>query len=225
MEEPSKHDATAPRDRHESTVRGDRRREQILETAVEMFGEVGYRGASLRDIAQRVGITHPGLLYHFHSKEELLLEVLSRRDAHDMHRFDVPVEDSPEARLAGVVELVRLNASRKGLIELFTTLSAEAIDPGHPAHTYFSLRYQMVLDLHERMFVQCREAGLLREGVDPVVAARSLVALMDGLQVQWLHDQGQVDMPAVVANFLDQQLTRPLAELVDQQPPVSDPAA
>ena len=62
---------------HELSPKGDRRRTQIMDAAVKLFGEVGYRSTSLRDIATRVGITHPGLLYHFNSKEDLLLAVLA----------------------------------------------------------------------------------------------------------------------------------------------------
>ncbi|MCZ9341172.1 TetR/AcrR family transcriptional regulator, partial [Streptomyces sp. TRM76130] len=57
------------------------RREQILAVATEMFGDSGFRGVALADIAARVGISQPGLLHHFKSKEELLIAALERRDA------------------------------------------------------------------------------------------------------------------------------------------------
>ena len=63
--------------------RGAVTREHILATATAMFGESGYRGASLRDIAARCGLTHPGLLYHFPTKAGLLEAVLQRRDESD----------------------------------------------------------------------------------------------------------------------------------------------
>jgi AcrR family transcriptional regulator len=47
-------------------------RRRILGSAAEVFAEHGYSGASMRDIAERLGITKAALYYHFASKEDLL---------------------------------------------------------------------------------------------------------------------------------------------------------
>jgi AcrR family transcriptional regulator len=47
-------------------------RERILETALDLFIERGYERTSLREIAERIGVTKPALYYHFASKEEIL---------------------------------------------------------------------------------------------------------------------------------------------------------
>ena len=51
---------------------------QIIEAATVAFARRGYAGASLREIADEVGVTVPGLLRHFASKEELLTAVLDK---------------------------------------------------------------------------------------------------------------------------------------------------
>src|SRR5438552_6852873 len=59
-------EVSAPRRQH-----AEERREQILDAAAKVFGEKGFAGASIRDIAREVGVTE-GLLYHyFESKEQL----------------------------------------------------------------------------------------------------------------------------------------------------------
>ncbi|WP_170223176.1 TetR/AcrR family transcriptional regulator [Nonomuraea turkmeniaca] len=58
--------------RHEP---GDTRR-RIIETARELFTTQTYRAASMRDIAERVGITKPSLYHHFRSKSEILASLV-----------------------------------------------------------------------------------------------------------------------------------------------------
>lgn len=47
-------------------------RERILDVALELFTEHGYDSTSLRQIAERLGLTKAALYYHFESKEDLL---------------------------------------------------------------------------------------------------------------------------------------------------------
>jgi AcrR family transcriptional regulator len=47
-------------------------RRRILDSAAESFAAHGYSGASMRDIAEGLGITKAALYYHFASKEDLL---------------------------------------------------------------------------------------------------------------------------------------------------------
>lgn len=51
-------------------------RARILATARELFGAHTYRAASMRQIAERVGITKPSLYHHFRSKSEILASLV-----------------------------------------------------------------------------------------------------------------------------------------------------
>jgi AcrR family transcriptional regulator len=188
-------------------AKGRAKRREILDQAMALFGETGYRGASLREIAARCGLSHPGLLHHFPTKESLLLAVLEHRDLVDSARLP----GGGLAVLRGLVDLAALNATRPGIVELFVTLSAEATAAGHPAHDYFVRRYQATVRAVERAYQQVRADGTLRPGINPHAAARQLVALMDGLQIQWLLSDRQIDMTAVLQAHLESQVTVPLA--------------
>jgi AcrR family transcriptional regulator len=193
---------------HRGYAKGRARRREILDQAMSLFGEVGYRAASLREIAARCGISHPGLLHHFPTKQSLLLAVLERRDEIDGERLLTGAAAATDT-LRGLVDLVRLNAGRRPIVELFTTLSAEATTPGHPARAFFVERYHGTIRGVETAYRAAHRQGLLRPGIDPAAAARQLVALMDGLQIQWLLDDGGTDMAALVQAHIQAQLAVP----------------
>jgi AcrR family transcriptional regulator len=56
-------------------------RERILDVALELFNEQGYDKTSLREIADRLGVTKAALYYHFERKEDILLELHLRLHA------------------------------------------------------------------------------------------------------------------------------------------------
>ncbi|MFH8251419.1 TetR/AcrR family transcriptional regulator [Microbacterium sp. B2969] len=176
------------------------RKVAILDAALEVFAQSGYRSGSIRDVATLVGISEAGLLHHFPNKVKLLEAVLEHRD--DQARTFVPM-DAPDGAetLRGLVDLAAYNASVPGVVELYCTLSAEATSPDHPAHEYFIRRYDYTRSSIANAFRRLGEAGRLSVDVDPVRAAISTIALMDGLQVQWLLDRDVVDMAQELADF------------------------
>lgn len=190
---------------------GRLRREQIVTAATELFARVGYRHATILELAGAAGISRTGLLHHFGSKEALLKAVLERRDAEDTTRVaGADTDETGLGALGALVELARRNAEHPHLVALFAVLSAEASDPDHPAHEYFVDRYRRTIGGIEASLSRAKASGLLVADVDPAGQARTLVALMDGLQVQWLLSPADVDMAGTLRAHLEQILTVPL---------------
>jgi AcrR family transcriptional regulator len=167
-------------------AKGIAKREEILARALEVFAEKGYRKASLREIADSVGLSQAGLLHHFSSKEELFAEVLRKRDEVDSGTHDLGVDWT--VALDSLVGIVRHNAQVPGLVQLYATISAEAADPEHPGHDYFVSRYEQIVGGLEGYFRAEQEAGRVRAETDPRTLARLAVAVADGMQVQWMLD-------------------------------------
>src|SRR4051794_20610911 len=168
---------TAPRARRPrgEYAKTSAKREAILDSALEVFAESGYRSGSLRDIATRVGMSEAGLLHHFKNKSELLAAVLDRRDQQSLKYVDFQHPDGMVG-LRGLVHLAEYNASVPGVVELYTTLSAEATSPQHPAHQYFVERYQFTRERVSEMFARMASEGRLVPGIDPMRAAVATLA-------------------------------------------------
>jgi AcrR family transcriptional regulator len=138
----------------------------------------------------------PLLLHYFPSKDALLIEVLRQRN--QMEKFTVPHES---AGLHDVERVVAFNATQPGIVQSFTVLSAESVTDNHPAKPFFVERYR---DVRARIAAAIRDelgdrlpAGLTAEG-----AASLLIAVMGGLQVQWLLSPDELNMAPLVGKFV-----------------------
>jgi AcrR family transcriptional regulator len=182
------------------------RREEIVSAAVEVFSSAGYHKGSLREVADRVGLSQAGLLHHFPSKEHLLQAVLNWRDDTSSALIGSPLPEGVDL-LRGFVLLAAYNASTPELVELHVVLSAEGTSADHPMHDYFVTRYARVSNLIRGAFEHAQAHGQLKPDVDAESAARTLIALMDGLQVQWLLQRENVDMAADLRRYIQSLVT------------------
>lgn len=176
------------------------RRNTILAAAHAVFAARGYRGGSLQEVADRVGMSQTSLLHYFPSKSELLLAVLNWRDS---ITGDGTKPDPDEPFVDSIIRQARFNEDIPGVIELYTVLCAESVTEGHPGRDYFTERFERLRRSYTRQLSQLAAEGRLRPGVTPEAAAASLIALWDGIQTQWLLAPGSVDMAGCLRGYLD----------------------
>jgi len=177
------------------------RRQQILAAAAQAFSESGFHGTSLADVATRVGVSQPGLLHHYPNKQALILAVLEERDDEDHRYLEETFRESDPSVVDWLMALCRRNAGQPDLVQLYTVTAAESLDSAHPAHEFFQTRYQRIRTVLAHRIGLDQQKGRLDASLDPVGLAAELVALMDGLQLQWLM-RPPVDMCALLERSL-----------------------
>jgi AcrR family transcriptional regulator len=198
---------TADADNRRRQDRGDRRRQQILDAAVELFAAKGFRGTALTELAGRVGTTNAGLLYYFGSKQRLLDEVVGERQVHE--QADLLAAVDPDASLpARLAEIVRHNVVHEVFIRLYVVLAAENLDEGDPLHGFFVERYETARRLVRDALDAAGERGELRDGVDAEQISCEVVATLLGLEQQWLMDSARIDLVARIDAYADALTTR-----------------
>ena len=184
--------------------KGVLKREQILDTALEVFADEGYRGTSLRTVAARCGLSVAGVLHYFDSREDLLTQVIARRD-----QIPRPVGTS-DVEPHALVDGIRANTDQPGLVELFVSLTAAARDHDHPAHEQLARRYESMLLRIQGAVRDLQEAGQIPAHLDPDALARLIVAAADGAQLQWMvDDEATLDGPLATLLYDVLGLSRP----------------
>jgi AcrR family transcriptional regulator len=186
-------------ERRGSYAKGIAKREEILERALDVIAREGYRGASVKELADAVGLSQAGLLHYFDSKEELFTAILRKRDEVDSAGFGLYAPDGSTVRgdlQAGYLGVIRHNADVPGLVQLFARLSVDAADPDHAAHDFFVERGRTLREVFTDSIAARQAAGELTRSIDPAVLARIFQAVADGLQVQWMLEP-EIDMAAI----------------------------
>lgn len=197
------------------------RREAVLRAAMSVFGQRGYNKGGLVEVAEQAGMTHAGVLHHFGSKEALLVAMLQYRDGEEAAGVPGRAQTEGPAFLGHMLDTVTENTTRPGVVQTYTVLSAESVTEAHPAQPYFRGRLAVLRDKIAGVLAEV--SGRDADDQDVRDDASALIALMDGLQVQWLLDPDAVDMPRIVEKVMD--------ELVDRlstgaaAPPFPRPAA
>ncbi|ELQ18417.1 TetR/AcrR family transcriptional regulator [Pseudomonas poae] len=177
--------------------KGEKRREELLDAALQVFSLDGYSGASVARVAAIAGISVAGLLHHFPSKISLLMGVLQRRDEVNQRIADeVRAEKSLSGLLGSLRAINRSNASAPGVVRAFTILNAENLLDTQPAWTWFQERYAGIQQRLHGQFADLVAMGEVRGDVDLAGLTEEILAMMDGLQIQWLRFPEQVDLVA-----------------------------
>jgi AcrR family transcriptional regulator len=169
--------------------KGVETRSQIVQAATRVFAKSGYAGSSLRQIAAEVGVSAASLLQHFGSKEGLLTAVLEeweKQTAYFANDLRDPAEVIPLTR-----RQIASHLKDRGLVELFLRLSTEASNEQHPAHAFVLRRYETVRQNARRTLIHAQEMGAIRRMTADELDAEVhiLLAVQDGLQLQWLLDE------------------------------------
>ena len=171
-------------------ARSHQRREQIAQAVLELVDELGHEGVTTALVAARSGISEPTVLYHFPTKDHLLVAALERADDIDADLAGADIEnltlDLDALRAVANSEL-RHHEHR---VRLFVMLGGLAATPGHPAASYLARRQRRAVEIFAALITERQRAGLAHPGLDPQDTARQVVALRHGLVSQWAQDRG-----------------------------------
>ncbi|MEN0083153.1 MAG: TetR/AcrR family transcriptional regulator [Leifsonia sp.] len=191
------------RGRHRGTGRGDSRRDELVHVASELFAENGYRDTSIADIAQRVGVTQQALLYYFGSKPALLDAVIDERDGAAVAFAEELAAIGGFDAIRAIPSSARRNVAEPNLVRLFAVLVAENLPQNAVAHDHFVARYRRLRRIVSELIAQGQGSGEFRPEVDSALKAAEIVAVIDGLNTQWLLDPDDVDIVAATEQFAE----------------------
>jgi len=165
--------------------RGSARRALIIETATRLVSRNGSRGTTLAQIAAESGVSQPGLIYYFPSKEDLLHAALDARDAIEEDAMGSGGTDGLGV-LDAIARTVDDWAVQPDAVGMHTVLVSENVGQDGPLRPRLSMRYYETIDRLTEMLRAAQEREEARADFDARAKAMEIIAFVNGLETAWL---------------------------------------
>jgi AcrR family transcriptional regulator len=191
---PKTGDRRARRDRARQE-RGVRTEEAILEATMRLLASRGIQGTSLDLLAEEVGVAKSSILWHFGSKEELLLRVAERAYEQVAHGpvqkiLALPTfEERAEATWSFFSDTLRQNPELRRVI---LYLIFESVEGRPEMRARLQQLYRGIREMYETGM-----RGVVPDGGQRERLAIITTAALDGIFLQWLLDPKAIDLDAV----------------------------
>ena len=175
--------------------------EAPLAGALAAFLELGYAGATMRDVGQRAGLSVPGLYHHHASKQQLLVALLDLTMNDLLTRSTAARSEgrSPVERFTLLVECLALFHTHRCQLGFIGASEMRSLEPAACTRvTAARTKQQRMVD--EEVVQGCRD-GVFRTP-RPREVARAVVTMCTALP-QWYSPDGPVRPEQVAAQYVE----------------------
>ncbi|MBV8046160.1 MAG: TetR/AcrR family transcriptional regulator [Paludibacterium sp.] len=144
---------------------------RILEAVDELFYREGARAVSVDEVVKRAGVNKMSVYRQFHSKEDLMLHYLARRDQRFWHYINVSLAKHPDRPGAQLRQLFADLAQRTTQPNYrgcpFVNIACEFPDPTHPARRAVAQNKRQLIQRLRELTAQAgaRDARMLADGL------------------------------------------------------------
>ena len=187
------------------TARGERTRQKLLESAEQIFAELGYHEASIVKITEAAGVGQGTFYLYFSSKKQVFEEVvldLNSRVRHAMTEAAAKATTRAERELLGFGAFFRFTADHPALYRIIR--QAEFVSP-----ETLVAHYERLMRPYSAGLEQAMDAGEVAAG-DPEVLAWSLMGIGELVGMRWILWNGEKEMPEAVFDELARIILRTL---------------
>lgn len=189
--------AALKKQRTTNIKRRERSRVALLASAEKMFVKKGFHRTTIDDIAAGAELTKGSIYFHFKDKHQLLLSLLERADARVMKPILAGMKDqsiSPKARIIQFLNSWALAAAaQRNTMFLPILMSFEFLDDDGEIAKHIGRSYDRAYATLEKVFEEGQADGSIPDSNPPREQAAILIALADGMLLEWLRRADHFD--------------------------------
>lgn len=184
--------------------------QKLLDAAIEAFSENGFKGTSTRDIADRAGVHHPLITYHFKNKDQLWRAATDRifREFHVSllkAMADIPEMDPKARGVAFIHTYVKYSFSQPALHKI---ILQESSYPSERLDWLVENHLKPLFDMVKGQLIKLQDLGVSPPG-DPALLYNMIRVAAGGLLALGLEVRATTDF-----NFNDEERRKELADMI-----------
>jgi AcrR family transcriptional regulator len=179
--------------------------DRIINQAMRLFLEKGYYGTSIDEITQAAELTKGALYWHFKSKDDLLKRIIQEYEKRFLDGLIQAVGEVEGGTSEKFEKYFRFNSTfayyNRELCVSFTTLAAELVGGHHRIEYDIKRIYKKYQQFLAGLILEGKKAKIFKKGIDPDLAALSIMGFHDGMLLQWSMNRNEIDGGAFVDTF------------------------
>jgi AcrR family transcriptional regulator len=181
--------STVESSKRKPNARSKEKRDRVARAVIELVDELGHENVTTALVAQRSGVAEATVLYHFPTKDHLLVAGQLFLDDEQVAALGLPDNMVTEQTEFSAEDFRRYDAVDDNRARLYLMIKGMSSVPGHPAHDYYAARLQRHVAMFATLVRGRIAAGVAHPDIDPEAAARQIIALWEGLGQMWMCDQ------------------------------------
>ncbi len=178
------------------------KREAILRAATKVFASKGYFNSKVADIAAEAGIADGTVYLYFKSKDEILHSIFDQAMAEFISegKKELALINDPKAKLTKIAELhlEKLGADR----DLAIVCQVELRGSTKFMQDFSEAGFAEYLDIIRQTITDGQKAGIFRDDIKPVVAAKILYGALDEMVTNWVLSKKSYPLPPMACEVL-----------------------
>jgi AcrR family transcriptional regulator len=180
---------------------------RIIRESIRLFLKTSYKGTSIQQITDTLGITKGAFYWHFKSKDELLETIIEKYDNEFLEQLYAHIKNNDGNFLTKFKEYHKyINEYARDNGEfcvLFVTLAAETAGSNTASENKIKGVYNKYHDFIESLLKIGKKEGHFKDTYNVPLNAHIVIAIHNGILLQWYMNQKEIDGPTLARTYRD----------------------
>jgi len=190
----------------------EKKKEHILLSAINIFASKGFTKTTINDIAVSANIGKGTVYEYFKSKDEIIQDAFlfftssMTNEFTEIMSLDLNGKDKLVNILKAFCTYFTNKEKPEGIIEVILDFWAEGMRSDN-SKTILNENMREMYIAYRKFLIDIIKQGIddgsFKNDIDPFSISATVIAMLDGLMLQWILDKKTIDVKSIIKSFTD----------------------